>query len=173
MKKRLLAAMPMISLFLFLGAGLFLENWQLGWTFFLLIPLSWVLLTGKPLKRLNESMPLICLVVFLWLGFGFDLWHPGWMVFLLIPLVNLMVERKLDARKIVGILVTAAYIAIGLLFDDMWHPTWIMFLLIPIINTIFFPQKFAYVSFNSTTLRHKFRDIIDYEDEEDNINTNK
>jgi len=170
MKKRLLAATPMISLFLFLGAGLFLTNWKLGWTFFLLIPLSWVLLTGNPLKRLNEAMPLISLVIFLWLGFGFEWWHPGWMVFLLIPLVNLIVERKLDGRKIVGILVTATYITIGLLFEDMWHPTWIMFLLIPIINTIFFPQKSAYVSFNSTTLKHKFRDIVDYEDNDSNQN---
>ena len=166
MRKRLMAAMPMISLFLFLGSGLFLDNWQLGWTFFFLIPLSWILLTGKSLKRINEAMPFICLVVFLWLGFGLDLWRYAWMVFLLIPLVNLVVERKLDARKIVGIAVTATYITIGLLFEDMWHPTWIMFLLIPIINTIFFPQKSAYVSFNSETLKHKFRDIVDYEDDE-------
>ena len=169
MKKRILVAMPLISLLLFLGSGLFLDNWPLGWTFFLMIPLSWVLLTGKSLKRLSEIMPLISLVLFLWLGFGFNYWHPGWMVFLLVPLINLIVFKKINARKIVGIVVTAAYITIGLI-TEQWHPTWIMFLLIPIINTIFFPQKFAYVSFNSSNFRHKFRDIINYEEEQEDEN---
>ncbi|PKK97099.1 MAG: hypothetical protein CVV58_02985 [Tenericutes bacterium HGW-Tenericutes-3] len=158
-KRRIIAVMPMVSLFLFLGSGLFLENWKLGWTFFLLIPVSLILLTGNPLKKLSEIIPMICLIVFLWLGFGFELWHPGWMVFLIIPLVNIIIEKRIRPRKMVSIVITAAYITIGLITEE-WHPTWIIFLLIPIINTIFFPQQHAFVEFNSSSMKSKFRNII-------------
>jgi hypothetical protein len=164
MKRRLLAAMPLISLLLFLTAWLYFEKLELGLTFFLLIPLSWILLTGNVLKRLSEVMPFVSLMLFLWLGFGLGYWHPGWLVFFLVPLTNIIVERKIDARKMVGILVTAAYITIGLLYDN-WHPTWIMFLLIPIINTLFFPQKNAYMTFKTTGFR--FGKVVDVESDDD------
>jgi hypothetical protein len=159
MKRRILAATPLIALLMFLVSGFYLANWQLGWTFFLLIPLSWILLTGNILRRLNEVMPLIALLVFLWLGFGLDLWNPGWVVFLLIPLTNMIVERKINARRMVAILVVAAYVAIGIWTED-WHPLWIMLLLIPIINTIFFPQRHAYFGSNDKGWKDTFRRII-------------
>ncbi|MBN1968789.1 MAG: hypothetical protein JW870_05440 [Candidatus Delongbacteria bacterium] len=159
MKKRIISVTPLISILLFLVAGLYLDNWGLGWTFFLLIPLSFILLNRNPLKKLPEMMPLIALVVFLWLGLGLSLWHPGWLVFLLIPLTDMIIEKKVSARKMVAILITGAYVAIGLL-TDKWSPTWIMFLLIPIINTIFFPQKHSFVTFNGNDLKSKFRNII-------------
>lgn len=166
MRRRILSAIPLISLLLFLYAGLYEKNWRLGWTFFLLIPISAMLLTGKINRRLNESMPLICLLVFLFLGFGFELWNPGWAVFLLIPITNLIFAKRFQPRKLVTLAVTAAFVAIGLITGD-WHPTWIIFLLIPIINTIFFPEKFAYIHFNSQTIKSKFKDIINAEVDED------
>jgi hypothetical protein len=159
MKRRILAATPLISLLLFLVSGFYLTNWQLGWTFFLLIPLSWIVLTGNILRRLNEVMPLIALVVFLWLGFGLDLWNPGFLVFLLIPLTNMIVDKKINARHMVAIFVAALYVAIGIWTED-WHPLWIMLLLIPIINTIFFPQRNAYFGNNSDGWKQTFRRII-------------
>ncbi len=142
MRRRIIAVTPLVSLLLFLVAGLYLENWPLGWTFFLLIPLSLILLNRHPLKKLPEMMPFISLLVFLWLGFGFDLWHPGWLVFLSIPLVTMIIERKISPRKLVALLVAAAYVTYGLLMHE-WHPTWIVFLLIPIINTIFSHKNIA------------------------------
>lgn len=166
MKRRILAAMPMISLLLFLYAGLYEKNWKLGWSFFLLIPISTMLMTGNFKRRLNESMPLICLVIFLVLGFGLDLWHPGWVVFLLIPITNLIFAKRLEPRKMVSFVITGAFIAIGLL-TEQWHPAWIIFLLIPIINTIFFPEKYAYVRFNGASFKQKFKDIIEINPDED------
>lgn len=165
MKKRILMATPMISIFLFLGAGLVYDNWRIAWTFFLLIPLSAMLLTGNPIKRLSEAMPLLTLVVFLWLGFGMDLWHPGWVVFLLIPIFNVIVEGRLRPRKIVSFLITGAFIAIGLT-TEMWHPAWIIFLLIPIINTIFFPENNAYLTFG-TGFGKKAKQYVDAEFDDD------
>ena len=146
MKKRLLTAMPLISLLLFLWACLFLDYIELGITFLFLIPLSAILLTGNFFKKLSEIMPFVSLLIFLWVGFSTEVWHPTWLVFLLIPLTNILVERKLDARKMTGIAITVTYITLGILYD-YWHPHWIMFLLIPIINTLFFPKKHAYIEF--------------------------
>jgi general stress protein CsbA len=111
-------------------------------------------------------MPMISLIIFLWLGFGADLWHPGWMVFLLVPIVNIIVEKRIRPRKMVGIVITATYIAIGLLTDE-WHPTWIIFLLIPIINTIFFPQKHAFIEFGTETVKSRFKNFIIEEEKDD------
>ncbi|MDO9630017.1 MAG: hypothetical protein Q7I99_08975 [Acholeplasmataceae bacterium] len=166
MKRRILMVVPLISLMLFLISGLYYEKWDLGWTFFLLIPISSILLTGNPWKKLSEMMPLITLMLFLWLGFGFNLWHPGWIVFLLIPIVNLIVEKKINARKMVGILVVAAYITMGFVFNE-WGRAWIIFFLIPIINTIFFPQKNAYFSFTKENIKSKINKIIINQEDDD------
>jgi hypothetical protein len=165
MNKRILAVVPLLSIMLFLIAGLYYDRWDIGWTFFLLIPISSILLTNKPWKRLSEMMPLITLLVFLWIGLGTGYWHPGWIVFLLIPIVNLIVERRINARKMVGILVVAAYITIGFVFDE-WGRAWIIFFLIPIINTLFFPQKNAYFSFNKDTIKSKINKIIINQEED-------
>jgi hypothetical protein len=168
MKKRILEVTPLISLLLFLFATFYLENSSIAWTFFLLIPLSWILLTGNLKKKIQESMPLITLIIFLWLGFGFDLWHPGWLIFLLVPIVNTIIEKRLTARKLVTYGVTAAYILLSIFVVKAWHPTWIIFLLIPIINTLFFPQKNAYVTFNKQGMKNTFsRVIIEEEKDQD------
>jgi hypothetical protein len=169
MKRRILAATPMIAIFLFLLSGLYFKNWRLGWVFFLLIPISAMLLTGQFRKRLSEATPLIALTVFLVLGFGYDLWNPGWVVFLAIPLVNFIYEGRLEPRKLVSFTITMAFIGIGL-GTGKWHPTWIIFLLIPIVNTIFFPQKNVWMRFGND-MKHKFRNIINV-DPEDNDHGN-
>ncbi|MFU8792928.1 MAG: hypothetical protein ACNA7K_02795 [Acholeplasmataceae bacterium] len=166
MKRRLLAATPMISIFLFLGAGLVYDNWRIAWTFFLLIPLSVMLLTGNPIKRLSEAMPLIALTIFLWLGFGWDLWNPGWAVFLLIPLFNFIAKGRLEPRKMVSFLVTISFIVIGLTTGS-WHPTWIIFLLIPIINTLFFPEPNAFMTVKTFNFKDKVRTYVDAEVDDD------
>ena len=96
MKKRVLAVMPLISLFIFLFVGLYFEQWAWGWIAFLLVPLSWILLSNYPWKRLADVMPFVALIVFLWLGFSFDLWHPGWVIFFSIPLVDLISSKRLE-----------------------------------------------------------------------------
>jgi len=141
MRERIVAAMPLISLALFLTSGLVWERWGLGVSFFLLIPLSTLILTKKPLKKLNQLMPLIALTLFLWLWLGFDLAHPGWVVFLLIPLANIVLNPRADARTAVTFLVSVAYVVLGLTIDGFWHPGWLIFFLIPIVNIIFFPTK--------------------------------
>ena len=139
-KQRVISAMPLISLLLFLFSGFVLDDWILGLTFFALIPLSTILLSSKPLKRINQAMPLIATVVFLWLALGLDLAHPGWVVFLAIPLSDVLLNGRLEPRKLISVFITAAYLVIGFVFDA-WHPGWLIFLLIPILNTLFFPNK--------------------------------
>ena len=165
MKKRIIAATPLISLALFLFFGLYNDNWSLGATFFLLIPMSWVLLSPNPWRRLSDIMPIIALASFLCIGFGFDIWHPTWLVFFAVPLINLIIDKKIDVRKLVAILVTAAYVTIGLITEE-WHPTWIIFFLIPIINTIFFPKKTSIIYANES-FKSKIRHFVIDEEKDD------
>jgi hypothetical protein len=167
MKKRIIEVVPIISLMLFFIFGLYFENWNLGATFFLLIPVSWILLTGNPWKKLSEIIPLISLMIFLWIGLSTGIWHPTWLVFLLIPLVNIIVEKRITSRKLVGIVVVGLYIAIGFLTPEGWEKGWVVFLLIPIVNTLFFPQKNAYVNFSKDQFKTKFKNIIIEEEKDD------
>jgi hypothetical protein len=167
MRRRILEVTPLISLLLFLFATFYLKNIALGWTFFLLMPLSWILLTGNIGKKIQESMPFIALLIFLWLGFGFQAWNPGWLIFLSVPLVNTIMEKRITPRKMVTYAVTALYILLSIFIVKEWHPTWIIFLLIPIINTLFFPQKNAYVSFSKQTIRNSFNRVIIEEEDDD------
>ncbi len=169
MKERIVSAMPLISLLLFLFSGFVLEDWLLGLTFFLLIPLSVVLFSKNITKRLNQLMPLIALMLFLWLALGFDAAHPGWVVFFLIPLSDTIFNGKLDGRKFITFAITILYILLGIFLDDFWHPGWLVFLLIPIINTLFFPQKtISFVhkgrTFFNDSFKHENSDVFE-EDE--------
>ncbi|MCD4826246.1 MAG: hypothetical protein K8Q99_00535 [Acholeplasmataceae bacterium] len=170
MKRRILAAIPMISLMLFLISGLFYENWKIGWSFFLLIPFSWILLSSRPFRRLNDLMPMISLIVFFWLGFGFGLWHPAWVVFLIVPLVNMITEKRIRPRKFVTIVIVTLYVAVGV-STKSWHPEWVMLLLIPIINTIFFPYDIKKIASHRGTWKKDldkfFNDKFVVEEEKD------
>jgi len=160
MKQRVIAATPLISIFLFLVSGFVLENWWLGATFFLLNPLSWVLFTGDTKRRINQSMPFITLLIFLWLAFGFDLAHPGWVVFFAIPISDTILNGKYNMRKLVTLSATVAFLLLGFL-GDYWHPGWLVFLLIPIVNTLFFPNKNSFIFINKTEFKSHIHDFVD------------
>ncbi len=165
MRERIVAAMPLISLLMFLFSGFVLESWVMGLTFFLLIPLSWILLSRNYLKRINQMMPLIALLVFLWLHFGLDLAHPGWVVFFAIPISDMVLNGRLNAKKVVTLAITLGYIVLGFVLEDFWHPGWLMFLLIPILNTIFFPgQTIRIYTKGSKSFRSSFFEFVDDEE---------
>lgn len=164
MRQRIIAAMPLISLLLFLYSGFVLEQWWFGVTFFALIPLSTLLLSKHPWRRIAQAMPLISVLLFLWLALGFGLAHPGWMVFFLIPLSEVILNGRIDVRKGVAIAITAVYITLGFIFD-IWHPGWLIFLLIPIINTLFFPGNNIF-QFKAMNIKKHVRDYVEIVDED-------
>jgi len=180
MKQRLVATMPLIALFMLLVSGFVLDNWKLGISFLLLVPLSWILLSDHLAKRVHQMMPLITVILFLWLAFGFDLAHPGWVVFFLIPLSDMIYRGRIDARKMVSVSITFIYILIGILYprpffpeslrivgdDGFWHPGWLIFLLIPIINNLFFPNKSNIIFMNKNQWKETVRTYI-YDKDED------
>lgn len=173
MKKRINATMPLISVFLLLLCGFVFENWRLGISFILLIPLSSILLSNRIGRELHRHMPFIALIIFLWLAFGFDLAHPGWTVFFLIPLSDMIYHRRFQARKLVGVVIVAIYLLIGILYtqsffpeslklfgNSFWHPGWVLLLLIPIINNIFFPRNKGFINLNKEKIKETFKDYI-------------
>jgi hypothetical protein len=169
MKRRIVITMPMISAFLLLVSGFIFDNWQLGFSFLLLIPLSTILLSDNIGKRINQNMPLIAIILFLWLAFGLDLAHPGWVVFFLIPLSDMIYQGHINTRKLVSVIITIIYVAVGILYtrsffpeslrifgESFWHPGWLIFLLIPIINSLFFPNKTSFIYFKKSDWKNKF-----------------
>jgi hypothetical protein len=178
MKRRIISTTPMISIFLLLVSGFVFDNWRLGFSFLLLIPLSTILLSNNVGKRIHSWMPLIALLLFFWLAFGFDLAHPGWVVFFLIPLSDIVYRGRIDAKKMVSAIITVLYVVIGIIYpmdffpeslrvfgDSFWHPGWLMFLLIPIINNLFFPNRTSFVFYNKNDWKEKIKSYV-------NINTN-
>ncbi len=164
MKERIVAAMPLISLLLFLFSGFVLESWGMGVSFFLLIPLSFILLSKNYLQKLNQMMPLLALLVFLWLHFGADLAHPGWIVFFAIPISDTLIGGKLNVKKFITLAITLIYIVLGLMVEGFWHPGWLIFLFIPIINILFFPsQSIRFYSKHSSTFKSKIYQYAKHE----------
>ncbi|MFH5882033.1 hypothetical protein [Liberiplasma polymorphum] len=179
MRQRIVTTMPLIVLFLLLFSGFVVDNWRLGASFILLIPLSWILLSHDYARRIHQAMPLIALAIFLWLGFGFNAFHPGWVVFFLIPLSDMIFNGKIDARKMVTVSVTIIYVAIGIMYprawfpeslqligESFWHPGWIIFFLIPIINNLFFPNKNTFINMNKMQWKDKMRSFVKNDDED-------
>lgn len=160
-RRRIATAMPMIALLLLLFSGFVLEDWLLGVSFFLLVPISWILLGKNVLQSINRAMPMIALALFLWIALGTGNAHPAWVVFLLIPLSDAIFNRRFNARRAVVFTITAVYLVLGFTIDDFWHPGWLMFLLIPIINTLFFPNTRTFVFMSRDDIKSRVRAFVE------------
>lgn len=180
MKRRIVATLPLISIFLLLLFGFGFDNWRLGISFIFLIPLFTVLLSDHIGKRLNRQMPYIAFSLFLWLWLGFGKAHPGWLVFFLVPFSNMIYHRRFTPRKIISTIIIALYIIISVFYtrdffpeslkvfgDSFWHPGWIMLLLVPIFSNIFFPPKRRFVADNKDRFKEIFKDYIQPDDDDD------
>ncbi len=94
MRKRLHEAMPLIAVTIFLFIGFEYGTWLLGALAFLLIPLSSVLISQRPVDAVRNLVPLAAVVVFLILTLRYDRAHPGWLVFLTIPIANILLGEE-------------------------------------------------------------------------------
>ena len=98
MKYRIIDAMPLITLFIFLLIG-FVGNeqgenyWKYAWLVFLLIPLTPVIFG---VKKIKISYSLIVLIAYLLMGLFWPKygWHPGWIIFITIPIFNILFPSK-------------------------------------------------------------------------------
>lgn len=97
LRKKIIAATPMLSLIAFLLLGYCADAWHPGWVVFFAIPAVPMCL-GK--NFLNLLYPCICLIAYLVMGFVWGLWHPGWIIFLTVPVVEIFVGSK-SRRKII------------------------------------------------------------------------
>ncbi len=100
-QKRVVAATPLISLFLFLYLGFFHELWHPGWLVFFLIPLM-PFMVG--LKKIKITFSIVIFIIYIILGISFEIWHPAWIIFLLIPIyytltANTIFDKKEEPKK--------------------------------------------------------------------------
>ena len=96
MKKRIIAATPMICLIIYLCLGFIWGWWHPGWVIFFLIPIVSCILGEKSIRYMYPSF---CVLVYLCLGFIWGWWHPGWIIFLTIPVFYTLVPKKKKALK--------------------------------------------------------------------------
>ncbi len=87
MRRRIIAATPIISLIIFLCMGYIFHMWAYGALAFLLIPIV-PLALGE--INLDAIYPIIVLAVYVGLGLGFGWWHPAWIIFLTIPVYYIL-----------------------------------------------------------------------------------
>lgn len=87
MRRRIIAATPIISLIIFLCMGFIFNMWAYGALAFLLIPIV-PLVLGE--INLDAIFPIIVLGIYVGLGLGFGWWHPAWIIFLTIPVYYIL-----------------------------------------------------------------------------------
>lgn len=98
MKKRIVAATPMICVIIYLCCGFIWNNWHPSWVVFFLIPIMSSLLGG--IKGIKSMYPFLCVLIYLLIGFYYNWWHPGWIVFLTIPVFYTLCPDKKDVKRI-------------------------------------------------------------------------
>ena len=97
LKRKIIAATPMISLIAFLLLGFCADAWHPGWIVFFAIPIVPMLLR---IDSFNGLYPLLTVIAYLVMGFVWDLWHPGWIIFLTIPVVQIFLPKMKRYKKI-------------------------------------------------------------------------
>lgn len=91
MKKKILAATPLLCVFVFLLLGFVFGKWHPGWLVFLMIPIMPILLG---VKKIRLSIPLMITIIYIILGLGFGLWHPWWIIFILVPVFEIFFGKR-------------------------------------------------------------------------------
>ena len=98
-RKRIVAATPMICVIAYLCMGFIWDLWHPGWVVFFLVPVMPCLLGTKGIRSIY---PVLCVAVFLTLGIVWGYWHPGWIVFLTIPVFYTLFPIKACDEKKIG-----------------------------------------------------------------------
>ncbi|MGM9970551.1 MAG: hypothetical protein ACI35S_09180 [Anaeroplasma sp.] len=97
LRRRIIAATPMICLIIYLSIGFVFNIWHPTWVVFFLIPVMPAILNKHFYRGIY---PLTCLTAFFVMGFVWNLWHPGWIVFLTIPVYYTLFDPYLKKKKI-------------------------------------------------------------------------
>ncbi|MBQ3253798.1 MAG: hypothetical protein IJA65_04495 [Acholeplasmatales bacterium] len=81
-RRRIVAATPMICLIIYLCFGFMGNIWHPSWVVFLAIPIVSTILNENFTRYIY---PIMCLLAYALIGCIWDYWHPGWILFLTIP----------------------------------------------------------------------------------------
>lgn len=85
--RKLIAAMPFLSLIIFLVLGFTLNAWHPGWLVFLMIPMSSIIFTPYKKGKIIALSPFVAVIIFILIGtYVTNGYKYAWTLFLLIPL---------------------------------------------------------------------------------------
>ncbi len=86
-QRRIVAATPLICVFVYLLLGFQWDLWNQGLLVFLFVPIM-PFMVG--LKKFRVTFALLIFVIYIILGVSIGAWHPGWIIFLLIPIYHIL-----------------------------------------------------------------------------------
>lgn len=90
-QRKLIQAMPILSVMIFLILGYTLEAWHPGWLVFLSIPVSGILFAPYKKRKLAALSPFIAVTIFMLVGtYVENGFMYSWLAFLLIPLFGIL-----------------------------------------------------------------------------------
>ena len=130
----------------YLLLGFVWNLWHPGWAIFLTIPVYYAIASAvrsKKISALDIIVPVLVTGAYVALGLIYNLWHPLWLLLFIIPVyygISFAVRRnyiKSGATTIWSILVTVAYVALGIVFGKTaWTVGWLLFFTIPMFDSI-------------------------------------
>lgn len=135
MKKKIIRIMPFISLICFLITWLVWKHFWYGTLWFLLIPITPIILYINTKTLFKTFYPLIFFTIFIVLG-CLDLWKYAWISLVIIPFFDMIFKKCFLIVRTINVIIIVIYIIIGFNFN-LWHPGWIIFLLMPINKILF------------------------------------
>src|SRR5690554_1228065 len=143
-RNKIFAIMPFIATIMFFAVGFGFDGFSYAWAFYLLIPITAILVNVRGKERFIALTPFISVIVFFLLGFFLQLWHPGWLIFLLIPVTAITLNTK-GKDRIVALspfpLVITYVVIVTYVAYDFYLYGWAIFALIPLLALILKPVK--------------------------------
>ena len=91
---KIVAISPFLATMLFFITGFYLNSWQFGWMFFLMIPVLGILFNSPRRDRIVALSPFASLIAMMLIGFLTERWELAWLPFLSIPVLGYFTHGK-------------------------------------------------------------------------------
>lgn len=165
-KPRIVAILPfVITIIYFLVAEfVYFDFYKIGYAMFALIPIVAILFEPLNIKRIILLTSIVlAAIAHLLLSLYFGYWDYAWLAYLVpiglsILFGDILIRwgtKNTRLNLIIGIIISAIYLAVSIIIGDIWSWSWIILLLIPMVS-IFIQERFknpvAYMPFISTII---------------------
>ncbi|WP_025725403.1 DUF1700 domain-containing protein [Acholeplasma granularum] len=136
---RVIGIMPFISTILFFISGFAFNGWTYAWIFYLLIPVTAIILNVRGSEKIIALSPFVAVVCFFLTGIFLNFWHPGWLIFLIVPITGIIfhVKGKEKITALSPFILAIIYILISTyVSSEFYLYGWAIFAIIPVVGIL-------------------------------------